>query len=137
MSDWKIKLLHDGRCPLCRREVAMMQRLNRDGAVAFEDITAPDFDPRRYGIEPGREHAEIHAVLPDGSVVRGVEVFRRVYRELGRGWLVAWTAWPIIRPIADAVYRLFAKLRPYLQPRRQRCRQGACDLPTDPSVDRS
>lgn len=31
----------------------------------------------------------IHAVLPDGSTVKGVEVFRRVYDAIGLGWVYA------------------------------------------------
>lgn len=36
----------------------------------------------------------IHAVLPDGSTVKGVEVFRRVYDAIGLGWVYA-GAWPL------------------------------------------
>ncbi len=38
----EITFLHDGECPLCAREVAMLRRLDRGrGRLAFDDIAAP------------------------------------------------------------------------------------------------
>jgi len=38
----------------------------------------------------------IHAVLPNGEVVKGVEVFRRIYEVIGLGWVYAATKIPLI-----------------------------------------
>ena len=38
----------------------------------------------------------IHAVLPNGEVVKGVEVFRRIYEVIGLGWVYAVTKLPLI-----------------------------------------
>ena len=74
MNDWKFKLLYDGACPLCLREVQMLQRWNRDGALAFEDIASPEMDPAKYGTTREELLGVIHGVFPDGRVVRKVEV---------------------------------------------------------------
>lgn len=109
-SSWKIKVFYDGECPLCMREMKFLMRMNKRGGIAFEDTTSPDFDPKKYGIstDPNRI---IHGVLNDGTIVTGVEVFRRAYREVGLGWLLAPTAWPVLKPIFDAAYLVFAKNR--------------------------
>jgi hypothetical protein len=39
---------YDGDCPFCRREVRWLKRLNRQGYLAFEDISSPDFNPENY-----------------------------------------------------------------------------------------
>jgi len=65
--------------------------------------------------------ARIHGVLSDGSVVEGMEVFRRAYAAVDLGWLLAPTRWPIIRPLADAAYRWFARNRLRLTGRRHEC----------------
>lgn len=109
---WEIRLLHDGECPLCAREVAMLRRLDRGrGRIDFEDIAAPAFDARPYGRTQPELMARIHGALPDGRVIEGVEVFRRAYAAVGLGWLVAPTRWPLLRPLADAAYRWFARNR--------------------------
>jgi hypothetical protein len=39
---------------------------------------------------------KIRAVLPDGNVITGVEVFRQVYRAIGLGWVFELTSMPVI-----------------------------------------
>ncbi|MFO0873530.1 MAG: DUF393 domain-containing protein [Phycisphaerales bacterium] len=120
-----ITLLFDGLCPVCAREIALLRRLDgrrrrlADSAesncrLAFVDITDPSFDPARHGLTMPQVIGAMHGILPDGSVVVGVEVFRRAYRAVGLGWLLAWTNWPLLRPLANAGYRLFARVRPRL-----------------------
>lgn len=112
MPDWRIKMLFDGDCPLCTREVEMLRRRDRGrGRIVFEDIAADDFEPARYGLDAETLMARIHGVLPDGRVIEGVEVFRRAYAAVGLGWLWAPTRWPGLRRLSDAAYRVFARNR--------------------------
>ncbi|CAL5014272.1 unnamed protein product [Urochloa decumbens] len=76
-KNWRIKMLYDGDCPLCMREVM------------------------------GR----IHAILSDGTVVTDVEAFRRLYEEVGLGWVYAVTKYEPVASIANAVYGVWAKYR--------------------------
>jgi predicted DCC family thiol-disulfide oxidoreductase YuxK len=120
--DFEIEVLFDGGCPLCSREVALLRRLDRDRErVRFCDIAAPGFDASRTGRTRAELMARIHGVLSDGSVVEGMEVFRRAYAAVDLGWLLAPTRWPIIRPLADAAYRWFARNRLRLTGRRHEC----------------
>ena len=110
--DFEIELLYDGACPLCSREVAGLRRLDRGrGRVRFADIAAPGFEPARYGRSRAELMARIHGALPDGRLLEGLEVFRRAYAAVGLGWLLAPTRWPLLRPLADAAYRWFARNR--------------------------
>ena len=110
-ADWDLKVLYDHACPMCRREVAWLNKRDEAGRIFFEDISAPDFDAGRYGVEQAAVEGAIHGVLPDGTLVTGVEVFRRMYTAVGLGWLLAPTRWPLLRPLADAAYRAFARRR--------------------------
>ena len=111
MSEWRFKLLYDGGCPFCLREMRWLQRWNRHGRLAFEDVAAPGFDPARYGVTRERVMGVIHGVFPDGRIVRMVEVFRQAYRAVGLGWLLAPTGWPVFRWFFDALYGIFARYR--------------------------
>lgn len=110
MSNWHLKIFYDGACPMCSREMRFLMRLNKKNTLAFEDTAAPGFDPKRYGLSEAHDRL-IHAALPDGSLVTGVEVFRRAYREVGLGWLLAPTGWPLLRPLFDKAYLIFARNR--------------------------
>jgi predicted DCC family thiol-disulfide oxidoreductase YuxK len=110
---WKIKLLYDGLCPLCLREINFLTRKDAGrGIVAFIDIADLAYRPEDHSnIEFTEAMGRIHAILPDGTVIRDVEVFRRVYEALGMGWIYAATKWPVIQPVVDAVYKLWANWR--------------------------
>ena len=53
----------------------------------------------------------IHAVLPDGKVIKGVEVFRRCYELVGLGWVYALTSLKPIERFANVLYDIWAAWR--------------------------
>jgi predicted DCC family thiol-disulfide oxidoreductase YuxK len=112
-TTWKIKLLYDGDCPLCLREVNFLRtKDNGRGLVAFTDIADPNYSPdENGGVDFATAMGRIHAVLPDGTVVKNVAVFRQVYAALGIGWIYAPTGWPMIGALVDWVYGVWADWR--------------------------
>jgi len=104
-------VFHDGICPLCRREVAFLRKRDRKGRIRFIDIAAPDFDPGVYGLTQSRVERQIHGLDERQEVISGVEVFRRAYAAVDLGRLWGWTGWPVIAPVCDALYSLFARFR--------------------------
>jgi predicted DCC family thiol-disulfide oxidoreductase YuxK len=130
MNAWRFKLLYDGDCPLCRREALFLQRRNRQGRLAFEDIAAPGFDPAAYHTTREELMGVIHGVFPDGRMVKKMEVFREAYRAIGLGWLLAPTGWPGLRRLADCGYEWFARNRVAIGRRLGRnCETGTCPAP--------
>ncbi len=111
----ELELFYDGDCGLCSREIKLLRRLDRGrGQLAFVDITDPDFDPDAVGQSVETLMARMHGRGPDGTWVVGMEVFRRAYRAVGLGWLLAPTGWPLLRPLFDAGYRWFARNRHWI-----------------------
>lgn len=110
---WQIKLLYDGECPLCLKEVNFLrQRDGGRGLVNFVDIADPTYEAAANGgVDFATAMGRIHAVLPDGTVLRDVAVFRRVYEILGLGWVYAITRIPVIEAIANRIYGVWAKWR--------------------------
>lgn len=129
MNAWRFKLLYDGECPLCCREVRFLQKRNRNGWLAFEDIAAPGFDPTVYHTTREELMGFIHGVFPDGRIVKKVEVFREAYRAIGLGWLLAPTSWPGLRWLADCGYGWFARNRLSIgKILGRKCETGACAI---------
>lgn len=122
----RFEVFFDGDCPLCRREIAALTRLDRAGRIEFTDIAAPGFDASTTGRTRGELMARIHGRLPGGELVEGVEVFRQLYARVGFAPLVAATRWPGISAALDAAYRVFAKNRLALTGRR--CDES-CEAP--------
>ena len=110
-TDWEIEAFYDGACPLCMREVNFLRRMDRHGRIRFTDIAAADFCADDYGIDLDEFMTAIHGRLPDGTWVRGVEVFRRLYSAVGCGPIVWGTRLPLIRGLLDRAYAMFARNR--------------------------
>jgi predicted DCC family thiol-disulfide oxidoreductase YuxK len=118
-----VEIFHDGDCPLCSREVAWLGRLDRRRRIRFVDIAAPDFDASAVGVPWQALMERIHGRLPDGTLIEGVEVFRRAYSAVGLRPLVAFTRLPGLSHALDGGYRWFAQRRLAWT---GRCQDGAC-----------
>jgi len=130
MAVFDIELFYDGECPLCTGEVQLLRRLDRKARIGFTDITAGGFDPESTGVSRQALMDRIHGRLADGSVIEGVEVFRRPYAAVGFGKVVALSRLPGIAHLLDLGYRLFADNRLRLT---GRCTDGTCPLGPNPA----
>eukprot|EP00243_Klebsormidium_subtile_P011499 TRINITY_DN6547_c0_g1_i1.p1 TRINITY_DN6547_c0_g1~~TRINITY_DN6547_c0_g1_i1.p1 ORF type:complete len:277 (+),score=26.02 TRINITY_DN6547_c0_g1_i1:105-935(+) len=110
---WEIKMLYDGECPLCMREVDMLR--NRDagtGKINFVDIASDNYDPsENANIDFETAMGRIHGIQRDGTIVTNVKAFRKFYEAVGLGWVYAITKNKAVLKAADAVYDVWAKYR--------------------------
>ncbi len=109
-SERRYRLLYDGECPICSREVLWLHR-RRPQSIEAVDTSAEGFDSTDYGLTMEQVDAALYGVLPDGSMTVGMDSLREGYRLAGLGWLIAWTGWWPARPLFDAFYRSFARNR--------------------------
>jgi len=126
MSNWDVEVFYDGECPLCVREIRMLQRRDRKQRIRFTDISAAGFDPASIGLDHAALMAKIHARLPNGELIEGVEVFRRLYEAVGFGFAVSVSRAPGVSQMLDVAYRVFARNRLRLT---GRCENEACAVP--------
>lgn len=107
----RLTVWFDGDCPLCRREIAMMRRLDRRGAIDFVDAGTDIACPLNRSDLLARFHAR-----EDGRILTGAAAFAAM-----------WRAIPVLRPIGlaarnrlvldglEEAYRRFLRVRPALQ----------------------
>ena len=122
---YDIEVFYDGDCPLCIREINMLRRLDKKNKIKFTDIAGPDFAEQRGTVAWQALMDRIHGKLPDGTMIVGVEVFRRLYTAVGFGWIVAVTRWPGVSHLLDWGYKVFAKNRLKWT---GRCEDGSCKV---------
>ncbi|WP_405236231.1 thiol-disulfide oxidoreductase DCC family protein [Lentisalinibacter orientalis] len=109
-----VTVWYDSECPLCLREIALMRRLDRRGAIRFVAIQDGGDCPLDRSTLLERFHAQ-----EDGrSIVSGAAAFAAM-----------WRAIPLLRPLGllarfrpvlwvlERLYRGFLRIRPWLQRR--------------------
>eukprot|EP00601_Ochromonadales_sp_CCMP2298_P002522 CAMPEP_0173171944 /NCGR_PEP_ID=MMETSP1141-20130122/2036_1 /TAXON_ID=483371 /ORGANISM="non described non described, Strain CCMP2298" /LENGTH=186 /DNA_ID=CAMNT_0014093929 /DNA_START=140 /DNA_END=700 /DNA_ORIENTATION=- len=107
-----IDLLYDSDCPICRMEVAFLKKRDVGNRIKFTDLSAADYDASQHGnVAFERGMRKIRAVMPEGEVVTGMEVFRQTYNAIGLGWVFAVTQLPVVGSLADYMYDLWAENR--------------------------
>lgn len=122
----KFEVFFDGKCPLCRREIDMIRRKDKQNKLLLTDISVPGFELPGHSMK--RLMQEIHGRNPDGSFVTGVEVFRQIYDRIGFGMLVTPTRFPVVRQLLGLAYWGFAKLRyAHAMHRAKRYLEESCD----------
>lgn len=109
----KLTIWYDGSCPLCSREIKLMKRLDRRGAIDFVDLAASD------GADCPVDRAELLSRLhacENGVLLSGAGAFAAM-----------WRAIPLLRPIGllarippvlnllERVYLAYPKVRPRLR----------------------
>ena len=109
----RVTVWFDGACPLCRREIGLLRRLDTDGAIRFVDVAAgaPESCPVDHADLLARFHAQ-----EDGKLLSGAAAFAAMWRAiplLRPLGLVARK--PLILKLLERLYRLFLRLRPRLQ----------------------
>lgn len=109
----KLTIWFDGSCPLCSREIRLMKRLDRRGAIDFVDLAASD--GAGCPVDRAELLTRLHA-RENGVLLSGAGAFAAM-----------WRAIPLLRPIGllagippvlallERLYLAFLKARPRLQ----------------------
>ena len=116
----KFEVFFDAQCPLCKKEIDMVRRMDVNNRLTLTDIAHENLDPQTVGKPLDTLMREIHGRHDDGSWVVGVEVFREIYGRVGFGKLTALSRWPIVRSILNVGYSCFAWPRYKLAVRRMK-----------------
>jgi predicted DCC family thiol-disulfide oxidoreductase YuxK len=107
-----LKLLYDGACPLCQREIAFLKKRAVKGRVIFVDISDPNFTSREnQGIDYKTAMTEMHAIDAQGNVLVGVPAFAALYARCRLPVLATLLRIPFIQAMLTPFYKHFAKNR--------------------------
>lgn len=113
----EVTVWYDSDCPMCIREIALMRRLDRRGAIDFVEIQSAVGCP----IDTDTLLQRFHAQERGQPIVAGAAAFAAM-----------WRAIPALRPLGllarfrpvlwllERLYRGFLKVRPWLQRRVRR-----------------
>ncbi len=113
MSTPALTVWYDGACPLCRREIALMRRLDWRRRVAFVNLS--EAAPEACPLDPAALLARMHA--GDGErLYDGAAAFAALWRQLPLLWpLGQLVRIPAVLNLLERAYLRFLRWRPRLQ----------------------
>lgn len=111
-----LTVYHDGSCPLCQREIALVKSLTREGAIAFQDVSVCEASEKvAADLTAADAMGRFHVRRADGTLLSGAAAF-----------IAMWSTSPRLRFLSvvgrsrtavamlDGIYAVFLKLRPPL-----------------------
>jgi predicted DCC family thiol-disulfide oxidoreductase YuxK len=107
----KLEVFFDGGCPLCRKEISVYMKADKEGVINWLDVSAeqrPEALPLPRQVLLNRFHVK----KPDGTLISGAQGFIELWRHLPRwNWLATICATPGVPSGLEILYRGFLKLR--------------------------
>ncbi len=104
---------HDGECPLCNIEIKAMQKMDKDKAIHWVDISKDKQALNAAGISYQQAMDNIHVLDDQQEMITGVKGFLVLWQHLPyyRRIVPVIQKAPFLLSIMEAFYRLFARYR--------------------------
>lgn len=124
---WPLRLYYDGACPLCRREIDWLRRRASPERLVPIDLQAERFDDSALPFTREALLTRLHAQDANGLWLIGLDATLASWQAAGLRLPAALLGIRALRPIRDALYRAFCRLRPLLQrSTTANCQAGRC-----------
>ena len=120
-------LVYDGQCPLCRRSVEWVRRLDTRRRIVAIDLNTqwPQIARRAPSLTQADLAEAVHLIAPDGRVWAGFEAARKLAKLLPLLWpAVPWLHVPGASVCGAKLYRFISRHRHRVAC--SGCAEGAC-----------
>ena len=104
-------VLYDHDCTLCRQEMQRLKSLDHEDRLLLLNINSPIFNAHDRGVSREEVSQALHVLTAEKIWLVGMPAIRHVYAQVGLGWLMAPSGWPLISRLADLAYRYIAPNR--------------------------
>ena len=107
-----IKVLFDGKCSLCSREIRYYQRIAPANTFYWCDVTEDKSLLDQYSLSYVDTLKSLHAVDQQEELHTGVDAFVCIWQALPKWrWLARFVKLPLVYPLSKFSYRKFADYR--------------------------
>ena len=108
----KLTFLFDGGCPLCLRETNFLKKRDISNQIIFVDINSQEYNQNLYNnISYSQAMSNLHGILENGEIIRGLDVLAYSYELVGLGWVYYPLKIKFLSPILRLLYTYWAKYR--------------------------
>ena len=109
---YKLTFLFDGICPLCLKETNFLKSKDIFNKIKFVDISNKNYKANLFqNISYTDAMNNLHGILENGEVIKGIDVLAYSYELIGLGWIYYPIKIPFISYLVKFTYRYWAKYR--------------------------
>ena len=128
-----LTIFYDGQCPLCIKEMEYLKRCDKNNLIGLVDIHQNKLMEKYPDIKFDDAMQILHAKYQN-KIIKGLEVTYIAWSIVGKEFWVTPLKWPIIKPISNKLYLVFARNRYAISSRFAQffgfkaptCQSGAC-----------
>lgn len=107
----QLTIFYDSHCPLCMLEMQQLRTIDHEDRIQLVDLHADELNKAYPHINKDEAMQRLHGQLDSGEMLYGLDVTCRAWSLVGKHRWLAILRWPLIKPIADLFYRIFARHR--------------------------
>ncbi|MFT7389771.1 MAG: putative DCC family thiol-disulfide oxidoreductase YuxK [Candidatus Endobugula sp.] len=104
----KDTLYYDASCPLCSKEIKHLTDLQKGGLYCADIHTEL---PTELSSQKDNMLKILHLYQKDGSCLLGLDATVGGWQHTSLGWAFSFLRWPLIKPLADKLYLVWADKR--------------------------
>ncbi len=107
-----LTVFYDSICPICSKEIDYLKKRKKTGKVHFFDLASrEEFENAFNQINYLSAMKEIHAIDPNGNVIKGVDVFSELYARRDLIFISLLMKAPVMHSIFNFGYSVWARYR--------------------------
>ncbi len=113
-NNYPLTVYYDSSCPICEREMRLLQQRDQHGNLLLLDCSSADFVAPAGAPDVASMMKLLHVQTPDGQWVAGVPAFQMIYRGVGFGFASDWLERPPVARMMKILYPLIARFRHFI-----------------------
>jgi len=127
----QLTIFYDSHCPLCMMEMKHLKEHDHNDHINLVDLHSNNFQQLYPDIDKDKAMKKLHAQLDSGERLYGLDVTCKAWSLVEKYRWLNILRLPLIKPIADIMYKLFARYRDtlaYLITGKRNCSSNNCKL---------
>lgn len=107
----QLTIFYDALCPLCQLEMQHLKKHDHNDTIRLVNLHDAKLIKTYPFINKQTAMTRLHGQLANGEMLYGLDVTCKAWSLVGKYRWLTILRWPVIKPVADVGYRLFARYR--------------------------
>jgi predicted DCC family thiol-disulfide oxidoreductase YuxK len=124
----ELKILYDGKCHLCFKEIQHYLKKDQIGLLKGIDISDPKFDAAEFNLTEEQVNLELYSIDAEGNKYKAIDTFLEIWKRVPPyQYAIPIINQRLMRKGFDLAYFVFSR---YIRPKlpKRKCGHGYCEV---------